>query len=187
MDMGGMDTGMMPMRPYLHFTGGDPLWFQAWVPTSPGAIAGACIGLAMLAMFERLLVGMRAVLEAEWERRSHLAVVEGTVEHYHTDLPTSIDPSPTNEPPSQHILTKGDGELSVLPVSQYATHSPFIPSHDVARGIVYLAQATIAYILALAVMTWNASYTTSILIGLGVGETLFGRLDRARHRLPHVH
>lgn len=61
--------GMMVMKPYLHFTSGDPLWFQAWAPATNGAIAGACIGLVLLAMFERMLVGVRGVLEAEWNRR----------------------------------------------------------------------------------------------------------------------
>jgi len=65
----GMDMGVMPQRPYIHFGTQDPLWFQAWSPTSSGAIVGACIGLALLAMFSRLLVGIRGVLEAEWRRR----------------------------------------------------------------------------------------------------------------------
>lgn len=65
MDMDGM---VMMMTPYLHFTTdyGDPLWFAAWAPVSSGAIAGACIGLVMLAMFERLLNGIQGVLEQEW-------------------------------------------------------------------------------------------------------------------------
>lgn len=68
MDMDGM---VMMMTPYLHFTtdSGDPLWFAAWAPVSNGAIAGACIGLVALAMFERLLNGIRGVLVQEWAVR----------------------------------------------------------------------------------------------------------------------
>lgn len=61
--------GTMVMKPYLHFTTGDPLWFAAWTPATSGAVVGACVGLVMLAMFERMLVGVRGVLEAEWSRR----------------------------------------------------------------------------------------------------------------------
>src|ERR1700733_6204527 len=66
MDMG---MGAMSQRSYLHFGTGDPVWFQAWGPASSGAIVGACVGLALLAVFSRLLVGIRGVLEAEWRRR----------------------------------------------------------------------------------------------------------------------
>lgn len=67
MDMDGMTS--MAMKPYLHFTFGDALWFAAWAPQTNGAVVGACIGLVMLAMFERMLVGIRGVLELEWSRR----------------------------------------------------------------------------------------------------------------------
>ena len=51
-DMGGMTSGGM-MMPWMHFSLGDSLWFSAWVPQSKGALAGACIGLFMLAIIER--------------------------------------------------------------------------------------------------------------------------------------
>ena len=59
----------MTMKPYLHFTPGDTLLFETWVPTSSGAIAGACIGLAVLAIIERWLNGVRGVLEMKWKKR----------------------------------------------------------------------------------------------------------------------
>jgi copper transporter 1 len=62
----GGDGGMVP---YLHFTGTDTLIFKAWTPKSPGAIAGACIGLLCLALFERWVSGMRSVLEARWRQK----------------------------------------------------------------------------------------------------------------------
>ena len=66
--MDGMGMSML-MHSYLHFTGGDALWFAAWTPTSHGAIAGSCIGLVLLAIFERLLVAVRGTLDAMWVRR----------------------------------------------------------------------------------------------------------------------
>ena len=57
------------MVPWLHFTRGDNLYFASWHPTSPGAITGACIGLVLLALFERWLAATRGILEAHWRRR----------------------------------------------------------------------------------------------------------------------
>lgn len=73
--MAGMDsegdTTLMSgmMIPYLHFTPGDILWFQGWVPDSVGAMVGACIGLFMLALIDRWLAAMRRVMEGHWARR----------------------------------------------------------------------------------------------------------------------
>ncbi|KAG8691908.1 hypothetical protein FRC11_005701 [Ceratobasidium sp. 423] len=66
MDMNGSSTSsssetMMMMIPYLHFTGGDYLFFSAVAPTSKGAIAGACIVLAVLAILERAVAGARGI------------------------------------------------------------------------------------------------------------------------------
>ena len=78
MDMGGgssNSTGVMMMTmmtPYLHFTGGDYLYFKSLQPSSAGAIAGASIALIFLALTERLLSAVRASLEVYWRKRSVL-------------------------------------------------------------------------------------------------------------------
>lgn len=70
MDMGSNGTAAMgAMKMYLHFTGGNNLFFDSWLPSSPGAIAGACIALAALSIFERWVSAMRAIMEAHWQRR----------------------------------------------------------------------------------------------------------------------
>jgi solute carrier family 31 (copper transporter), member 1 len=55
--------------PYLHFTGGDYLYFKSWQPSSHGAIAGASIALVILAILERLLHATRGAMDARWRRR----------------------------------------------------------------------------------------------------------------------
>ena len=73
----GMDMDMdMPMQlasgnvlMYLHFTPGDILWFEGWVPKSTGAMIGACIGLFLLAMVERWVSAMRGVMEGYWRAK----------------------------------------------------------------------------------------------------------------------
>ncbi|KAF8323143.1 hypothetical protein DL93DRAFT_2049857 [Clavulina sp. PMI_390] len=159
MDMGGDTSMTMAMRPYLHFTGGDALWFQAWAPTSHGAIAGACIGLVLLAMFERLVAAMRGLLEVEWAKSASI---------------TKEDPSRASTS-SNEVLAAPSTASPSSSVQRLARQRPFIPTHDLARGVVYSGQAFLGYLLMLAVMTFNAGYIISIIVGLGIGEMLFGR------------
>lgn len=57
------------MTPWLHFVGGDNLFFKTLTPSSHGAIAGACIVLALLAILDRYLSALRGVAEAKWVSR----------------------------------------------------------------------------------------------------------------------
>ncbi|KAF9643215.1 hypothetical protein BDM02DRAFT_3123724 [Thelephora ganbajun] len=52
---------------------------------------------------------------------------------------------------------------------------PFIPKYDIPRGITSLGTRTVHSTLMLVVMTQNASFIISIILGLGFGEMLFGR------------
>ena len=52
---------------------------------------------------------------------------------------------------------------------------PFIPAHDLTRGVVFAAQSALSFALMLIVMTFNVGFILSIVVGLGIGETLFGR------------
>ncbi|KAJ6538287.1 CTR copper uptake transporter [Mycena vulgaris] len=69
MDM-SMDDGMTlatgTMMTTLHFSRGDTLWFAGWVPQNAGAVAGSCIGLFILALFDRWLATVRAMMELHW-------------------------------------------------------------------------------------------------------------------------
>jgi copper transporter 1 len=54
---------------YLHFAPtGDLLWFGGWAPRKTGPMVGVCIGLFMLAVFERWLAACRALAERSWSR-----------------------------------------------------------------------------------------------------------------------
>lgn len=60
---------MSSMIPYLHFTRGDALWFRTIEPSSVGAVAGACIFLVFLAVFERFYAGWSARIKMRWAAR----------------------------------------------------------------------------------------------------------------------
>jgi copper transporter 1 len=80
---------------------------------------------------------------------------------------------------------------------------PFIPAHDIARGILHMGQAALGFAFMLAVMyvllcklvdtvvitnnlrrTFQAAFIFAIVVGLGVGEMLFGRFTNAAAHLP---
>lgn len=63
------DLASGTMRPYLHFTTGDILWFQGWVPQSAGAMIGACIGLFLLALVDRWIAACRTLMETHWRKQ----------------------------------------------------------------------------------------------------------------------
>ncbi|KAF7324515.1 CTR copper uptake transporter [Mycena kentingensis (nom. inval.)] len=78
MDM-SMDDGMSmangTMLPMLHFSLGDTLFFQGWVPQTRAALFGACVGLFLLALVDRWLAAVRSMAEASW-RRSRVAAAD---------------------------------------------------------------------------------------------------------------
>jgi len=157
MDQGmSMNVGNMIM--YLHFKPGDNLWFLGWAPTSVGAMIGTCIGLLMLSITERWLVAMRGVMDAHWRTRAQVALTN--------KLNTSavgISPDERTRPPSQAPRLPLDVAM------------PFVLAYDVPRGIMRIALASINFLLMLTIMTFQLSFIIAIVIGLGVGEALFGR------------
>ncbi|KAJ7722396.1 copper transporter [Mycena metata] len=56
---------------------------------------------------------------------------------------------------------------------------PFVPAHDLLRGALHTLQAAFGFAFMLAVMTFQAGFIISIVLGLGIGEMLFGRYTAA--------
>ncbi|KAF5353250.1 hypothetical protein D9756_007777 [Leucocoprinus leucothites] len=128
MDM-GMELAEGQMLPYLHFQGRDVLWFQGWVPQTKGAMAGACLGVFLLAIFDRWLSAMRVVAEAYWNKRAESGL-------------------------TKRLKTQGNLTRPTLSgVLAFRTIPPFIPSHDIARGLLQGAQATLNFAFMLAAMS----------------------------------
>ncbi|KAJ7501064.1 CTR copper uptake transporter [Mycena galericulata] len=156
MDM-SMDDGMTlaagTMMPMLHFTRGDTLWFQGWVPQSAGAMAGACIGLFVLTLVDRWLAAVRAMMELHWREageRLRRAALKG------------------GDAPADESKKTRRGVIRLRA-------PPFVPAHDIARGALHAVQSVFTFAFMLAVMTFQAAYIITIILGLGIGEMLFGR------------
>ncbi|EEB90942.1 hypothetical protein MPER_10783, partial [Moniliophthora perniciosa FA553] len=136
--------GMQMMMSYFHITLGDTLWFEGWVPRTNGALAGACIGLFLLAILDRGVAGARGIMEAHWKMRAQL-------EHAN-----KLADSKEARSDSEAALTM---KMRTLP--------PFNPARDIARGFIQAAQATLGFGLMLAVMTFQIAFILTIIIGLG--------------------
>ncbi|CAA7264701.1 unnamed protein product [Cyclocybe aegerita] len=177
------------MVPYLHFFGGDNVFFETWRPSSSGALAGACIGLVLLALLERWLAATRSVFDAHWQRRAQAmaAARDGCISSDAQKNPNSERDSATKS------LVTGDASIReaererseespnsnlVTVRSRLRTITPFIAAHDIPRGALYALQMLLGYGLMLAVMTYQAAYIISIVAGLGIGEIVFGRVIR---------
>ncbi|KAK7058260.1 hypothetical protein VNI00_001891 [Paramarasmius palmivorus] len=153
MDMSGMDMGgtsgggvsmMSMMIPWLHIGGSDDtLLFESWQPKTPGALAGACIGLAVVCLLERYLSGVRSVLEAHWRQRA-LAVTTNKRDSARASTPSSENCCGSEESEEPKKISRSVPATRVI--------APFIASHDIPRGFLYAIQALLGYVLMLAVM-----------------------------------
>lgn len=69
MDMGSSSGSSSSGGMFLHFKPGDTILFQNWIPTKPGPIFGACVGLFLLAILDRWLAALRRFMELWWAER----------------------------------------------------------------------------------------------------------------------
>ncbi|KAJ6492419.1 Ctr copper transporter [Mycena vitilis] len=148
------------MKTYLHFTPGDTLIFDTIVPTSAGAIFGACLVIFLVSVGERYLRAVCRGIEHSFAQRSvstRRSKQLTTAYHFSAAL-DSKTPASENEFPT--------------------APTRFILSHELSRGMLAGLQSIVHYLLMLIVMTFNASFIASVIIGVVVGEMAFGRLHR---------
>lgn len=158
---GSMSLATGNMTPYLHFTPGDVLWFQGWVPKSPGAMFGACLGLFLLAIVERWIAAIRSLAEAYWRKRAQLIARK--------------ELAAASEDSKKPLNSLTPARPSAAGIIGSRTALPFIPAHDIPRGLLHMGQTAFGFAFMLAVMTSQVGFIFSIILGLGVGEMLFGR------------
>ncbi|KAH7921261.1 hypothetical protein BV22DRAFT_744067 [Leucogyrophana mollusca] len=188
MDMGsgdnstGMTVTMDMMVPWLHFNGGDNLFFKAWKPSSSGAIAGASIALFVFAVLDRWISAWRRTKELNWKQRALEIVLETESAASSSTGKLDIDKKSTDPPTVMAVIE--EARPAHAPNARTRTSHrvipPFIASHDIPRGIFQGVQSFFSYALMLAVMTFQAAYIISIILGLAVGEILFGRIGRTQ-------
>ncbi|KAI0085631.1 Ctr copper transporter [Irpex rosettiformis] len=185
-DGGSTGTMMVMMTPWLHFTGGDNFFFKSLHPSSHGTIAAACIVLVLISVFERWVSAIRNVLYVHWQRSAlalHSSNKADNVDHHAHK--TSVSVKETESAPDDSSQVGSAERRSFLRRGHARSLPPFIASNDIPRGLLFAFQALLAYILMLAVMTFQAAYIISIVAGLGIGEVLFGRMGSAGDHTLH--
>jgi hypothetical protein len=160
MDM-PMNLASGRMLPYLHFTPGDILWFEGWVPGRSTTLFGTCVGLFVLALLHRWVVALRAALE--------FSIATSNMSH------TLAQP-----------LSEKRQKFSLLHRVMLRDAAPFVLRHALSRGILHMIQVSIGFLFMLAVMTFQVSFIFSIVIGQGVGEMLYGRYTSAARAAMHA-
>jgi len=189
----------------FHWTStGDALWFDSWVPSSEGAYIGACIALFILAIFARGSAALQFYIEA-WliikeEKRLHAAdnkfVKEDSKVTKNTSMDESIDGLRRrdgdinhNEKPLEYSTNSSPTLTSKTkaPARPQLPHVPAFHWHtDTLRSLLSTLVTFISYLLMLVVMTGNGAYFIVIIIGVFVGEMVFGRY-RALRGFHDVH
>ncbi|KAG6917201.1 hypothetical protein DXG01_003405 [Tephrocybe rancida] len=156
MDM-PMSLASGTMLSYLHFTPGDVLWFAGWVPARGRTLFGACVGLFLLGIAERWTAALSAGVGAAQGRdvgRTRKSKAENCCE----------------TPKLRDIILMRGG-----------TAAPFVLEHAWAQFVLHCAKATFNALFMLTAMTFQLSFILSLVIGVGVGEMMYGRFtDAAR-------
>jgi copper transporter 1 len=185
MDMSGSSSSssnssselMEMMVPYLHFTGGDYLFFGTVAPTSNGAIAGACIFLAVLAILERAVAGARGIFALHVPHRlvdstqHSVGYVTHRLHHYfrqralfrqgQSARPTAVEKETSCSEGNLRIevSTVATGSqvppaFNIKPLSaqRQRTMTPFLWRYELVRGGLFIVQSFFVYVIMLAVM-----------------------------------
>ncbi|KAH7344413.1 Ctr copper transporter [Rhizoctonia solani] len=184
MDMDGSSsssssTTIAMMIPHLHFTGSDYLFFNNVAPSSRGAIAGACIVLGMLAVLERAVAGARGVFASHVTHRQKISLEQKETSGQLPIVQEKV--ACLGKAAEIEGFTTTNSRASptfiVQPLSTQRRRSiaPVLWSYELIRAGLFVVQSFFVYAIMLAVMSFNAAYIISIIVGTGVGEILFGR------------
>jgi hypothetical protein len=166
---GDSHSGMSSMAMVFNTNINTPLYGSVWAPSTPGAYAGTCIFLVVLAMIARVLLAVKARQEARWRDRETHRV-------YHS--------SGDAEARKTALSVSDNGvEETVVAVDHRRTAvQPWRLSVDPLRAVLDTVIVGVGYLLMLAVMTMNVGYFLSVLAGVFVGTLAVGRFI---HSSPH--
>ncbi|KAF2196509.1 hypothetical protein GQ43DRAFT_459093 [Delitschia confertaspora ATCC 74209] len=181
--MSGMDmatdsstsSGMQGMSSTFFSGTTTPLYSAQWVPSTAGAYAGTCIFLIIFAMLFRGGFALKHYLEIRWlasaRKRKYVVVADKTPisEQIKADADSTTG-----------ILTTNGVEESIRLIQAPISHvQPWRFSVDFPRALLVMVLVGCAYLLMLAVMTFNVGYYISIVGGTFIGELIFGRYSQA--------
>ncbi|KAK9314148.1 Ctr copper transporter family-domain-containing protein [Lipomyces starkeyi] len=142
----------------------DFLFSRGWTPSSRGQYAGTCIFLIVLAVIYRMTHVLKHRTERYLNARARQLARNIATAHLNMDL-------------NAGSFEKSAGEATTEPERplQFRNVRPWRVSMDIPLSLIQLVLSGVAYLLMLAVMTFNVGYFLSVLGGIFLGELLFGR------------
>ncbi|KAI9768956.1 MAG: hypothetical protein M1840_004552 [Geoglossum simile] len=149
-----------------------PLYSNAWAPHSAAGYAGTCIFLILFAALWRGGFAFKSFVERRWldaAMHRRYVVVAGKQRE-------SERVSQESEAKSTVLLTERGVEEEVRVVRRVSRGvMPWRWSVDLPRALIVVILSGMAYLLMLAVMTFNVGYLLSVLGGIFLGEVAVGR------------
>ncbi|KAK9345212.1 Ctr copper transporter family-domain-containing protein [Lipomyces starkeyi] len=142
----------------------DFLFSRGWTPSSRGQYAGTCIFLIVLAVIYRMTHVLKHRTERYLNARARQLARNIATAHLNMDL-------------NAGSFEKSAGVATTEPERplQFRNVRPWRVSMDIPLSLIQLVLSGVAYLLMLAVMTFNVGYFLSVLGGIFLGELLFGR------------
>ncbi|KAK9374444.1 Ctr copper transporter family-domain-containing protein [Lipomyces chichibuensis] len=155
-------TSMSSMS--FHTSTFDFLFSRKWTPSSRGQYTGTCIFLIVLAVIYRLTHILKHRTERYINARAQQLAGNIATAHLKMDV-------------NAGSFEKSTGEATIEPERplQFRNVRPWRVSMDIPLSLIQLVLSGVAYLLMLAVMTFNVGYFLSVLGGIFLGELLFGR------------
>ena len=147
------------------------LWFDSWTTsTLPGYLA-LLAGLIAFAIAHEALSAYRAIRLASL---LHSLASSGAPGRDGIDKPLLPGDSPSNTAPNgPHLSPPG------RPQKRQQHHMAI--HHKVLLGALYALQLLTAYLLMLAVMTYNVGCTLAVVAGVGIGYVIFFDQSPMKH------
>ncbi|KAJ6534461.1 Ctr copper transporter [Mycena vulgaris] len=158
------------MKTYLHFTPGDTLIFKGIAPTTPAAIFAACLVFFVISTAERWLRAATRGVDARITQRYASQIAPDPPLIQISTVRTTLLATTYAFVDGPHASTRSGKESIPAPTRK------FILSHELSRGMLAGLSTALHYLLMLVVMTFNAAFIVSVILGVVVGETAFGRL-----------
>jgi len=151
--------GMQGMSSFVHFGFGDPFLASLLTPITVAGYLALLFLLAMLSFLSRVLLIASDKADKKWRVPAHVHTSE-------------------SGPGSGSWIKDEEKQLETASPNKVTGLSA---SLLVARSMLKVLNAAVAYLIMLGVMTLNAGYIMALLVGVFIGEVVLHRYASSSH------